>query len=74
MDARLKRRKDDNSNVVSGACEATPKMGTLVTDSPTDLGGIELQYPLVNAYIFIGKTHYFDWAIFNSYVTLCNIM
>ena len=33
-------------------------------------------YPLVNVYIAIennhainGKTHYFDWAIFNSYVT-----
>ena len=34
-------------------------------------------YPLVNVYttierstIFHGKTHYFDWAIFNSYVCL----
>ena len=34
-------------------------------------------YPLVNVYItnwkitiFHGKTHYFDWAIFNSYVKL----
>ena len=34
-------------------------------------------YPLVNVYmamerstIFNGKTHYFDWAIFNSYVKL----
>jgi hypothetical protein len=33
-------------------------------------------YPLVNiqktmerSTIFIGKTNYFDWAIFNSYVT-----
>ena len=31
-------------------------------------------YPLVNVYItmersmFNGKTHYFDWAIFNSYM------
>ena len=34
------------------------------------------QYPLVNVYITMenhhaitGKTHYFDWAIFNSYVS-----
>ena len=34
-------------------------------------------YPLVNVYITMenhhavnGKTHYFDWAIFNSYVSL----
>ena len=35
-----------------------------------------VQYPLVNYHItmenhhFSGRTHYFDWAIFNSYVSL----
>ena len=54
-----------------------PKKSIKLIDRAIDLDIYIYIYPLVNVYItmerytiFHGKTHYFDWAIFNSYVTV----
>ena len=60
-----------------GHMKASTAMASLSRKNSPDEVVVDHKYPLVNVYItmerstiFNGKTHYFDWAIFNSYVKL----